>query len=256
MARKARIKSSTGFYHVVLKGIDGRNIFMDEEDKLFFMEKLIRARESGDFKVCAYCLMDNHVHLLLKEGEELGVSIKRITVGYVRYHNQKYGRVGHLFHNRYNSEPIEDEGYLLAVIRYIHNNPLKAHMAGSQAEYKWSSYQKYLDAYRNDFSWVDTEMIQSYFKNRVDFEKFSCEENQDDCLDTRTFEKCTDEGIKNLINASKYASINYSRIMDLTRAERDECIREIHRETGGSIRQLSRVLGIGKRIIENAIKEQ
>ena len=89
MARKARIKSSTGFYHVVLKGIDGRNIFMDEEDKLFFMEKLIRARESGDFKVCAYCLMDNHVHLLLKEGEELGVSIKRITVGYVRYHNQK-----------------------------------------------------------------------------------------------------------------------------------------------------------------------
>ncbi|MBC3899269.1 transposase [Acetobacterium malicum] len=251
MARQARIKSSTGVYHVMLKGIDSRNIFMDEDDKLFFMEKLKRARELGEFKLYAYCLMDNHVHLLLKEGEELGVSIKRITVGYVRYHNQKYGRTGHLFQNRYNSEPVEDERYLLAVMRYIHNNPLKAHMVESQAEYIWSSYQKYLDAYKNIFSRVDTEIVQSYFKNSVDFEKFSCEENQDDCLDTRTLIKCTDEDIKELIKASNY----YSRIMDLPKSERDECINQIYRETGSSIRQLSRVLGIGKRIIENAIKE-
>jgi REP element-mobilizing transposase RayT len=252
MARQARIKSSTGVYHVMLKGIDSRNIFMHEDDKLFFMEKLIRARELGEFKLYAYCLMDNHVHLLLKEGEELGVSIKRITVGYVRYHNQKYGRTGHLFQNRYNSEPVEDERYLLAVMRYIHNNPLKAHMVESQAEYIWSSYQKYLDAYKNIFSWVDTEIVQSYFKNSVDFEKFSCEENQDDCLDASTFVKYTDDGIKALVKEN----LRYSRIMDLTKSERNECIQLIYRETGGSIRQLSRVLGIGKRIIENAIKEQ
>ncbi|MDO9492907.1 transposase [Acetobacterium sp.] len=252
MARLARIKSTTGVYHVMLKGIDSRNIFMDEEDKLFFMEKLIRARELGEFKLYAYCLMDNHVHLLLKEGEELGVSIKRITVGYVRYHNQKYGRTGHLFQNRYVSEPVENERYLLTVIRYIHNNPMKANMVATQAEYTWSSYQKYLEAYKNIFCWVDTELIQSYFKNIADFEKFSYEENQDDCLDTRAFVKCTDEGIKDFIKANQH----YSRIMDLTKTERDECILIIYKETGSSIRQLSRVLGIGKRIVENAIKEQ
>lgn len=252
MARQARIKSTTGVYHVMLKGIDSRNIFMDEEDLQFFMEKLIRARELGEFKLYAYCLMDNHVHLLLKEGEEIGVSIKRITVGYVRYHNQKYGRTGHLFNNRYKSEPVEDQQYLLAVMRYIHNNPVKANMVATQAEYKWSSYQKYLDAYKNIYSWTDTGLIQSYFKNVVDFEKFSCEENQDDFLDTRTFVKCTDADIKDLIKANPH----YSRIMDLTKTERDECIQLICKETGGSIRQLSRVLGIGKRIIENAVKQQ
>jgi len=252
MARQARIKSSTGVYHVMLKGIDSRNIFMDEDDKQYFMEKLKRAKELGEFKLYAYCLMDNHVHLLLQEGEELGISIKRITVGYVRYHNQKYGRTGHLFQNRYSSEPVEDDRYLLAVMRYIHNNPLKAHMAESQTEYIWSSFQKYLDAYKNIICWVDTELIRSYFKNSTDFEKFSCEENQDDCLDTRTFVKYTDEGIKDLFKANQH----YSRIMDLPKAERNECIQLIYRETGGSIRQLSRVLGIGKRIIENAIKEQ
>ena len=82
MARQARIKSMTGIYHVMLKGIDSRNIFMDDEDKMYFMENLKRAKERGEFKLYAYCLMDNHVHLLLKEGEEVGVSIKRITVGY------------------------------------------------------------------------------------------------------------------------------------------------------------------------------
>lgn len=252
MARQARIKSVTGVYHVMLKGMDSRNIFMDEEDKLLFMEKLIRARELGEYKLYAYCLMDNHVHLLLKEGEELGESIKRITVGYVRYHNQKYGRTGHLFNNRYKSEPVEDECYLLSVMRYIHNNPIKAGMTASQVEYKWCSYQNYLDAYKNIYGWIDTEMIQGYFKSSVDFEKFSCEENQDDCLEIRTFVKCTDEDIRAFIKADTH----YFKIMDLTKTERDECINQIYRETGGSIRQLSRVLGIGKRIIENALKAE
>ncbi|KNZ43096.1 transposase [Acetobacterium bakii] len=251
MARQARIKSTTGIYHVMLKGIDSRNIFMDDEDKMFFMEKLKRAKETGEFKLYAFCLMDNHVHLLLKEGEEIGVSMKRITVGYVRYHNQKYGREGHLFQNRYHSEPVEDDRYLLTVSRYIHNNPLKAHMAASQAEYRWSSYRNYLDAYHGIITPIDAELMQSYFNQLSDFEKFSCEDNQDHCLEVSTFVKCSDDDIKALIKENQ----RYAGIMDLTKAERNECIQSIHQATGGSIRQLSRVLGIGKRIIEKAIKE-
>lgn len=252
MARQAREKSMTGIYHVMLKGIDSRNIFMDDEDKMYFMEKLNRAKEMGEFKLYAYCLMDNHVHLLMKEGEELGVSIKRITVGYVRFHNQKYGREGHLFQNRYSSEAVADERYLLTVLRYIHNNPLKAHLVTSQSEYKWSSYQNYLDAYHGLTEYVDADLMQSYFKQVSDFEKFSCEVNQDDCLDASAFVKYTDDGIKAMVKENQ----RYSRIMSLSKTERNECIRIIHKETSCSIRQLSRVLGIGKRIIENAIKEQ
>lgn len=251
MARQARIKSMTGIYHVMLKGIDSRNIFMEDEDKMYFMEKMKRAKEKGEFELYAYCLMDNHVHLLLKEGEEIGASIKRMTVGYVRFHNQKYGREGHLFQNRYNSEAVEDERYLLTVLRYIHNNPLKAHMVTSQAEYEWSSYQNYLDAYHKIKGHVDTDLIQSYFKQVSDFEKFSCEVNQDDCLDVSTFVKYTDDRIQAMVKENQ----RYSRIMSLTKSERNESIRIIHKKTGCSIRQLSRVLGIGKRIVENALKE-
>lgn len=90
MARQAREKSSTGVYHVILKGLDGRSIFLDHEDRLMSMDKLEKARQAGGFKLYAYCLMDNHVHLLMKEGETLGQSIKRITVGFVQLHNKKW----------------------------------------------------------------------------------------------------------------------------------------------------------------------
>lgn len=83
MPRQARVKSETGIYHVMLKGIDNRDIFLDEFDRSKFIEQIIRAKEKGLFALLAYCLMDNHVHLLIKENEEIGKSIKRITVGYV-----------------------------------------------------------------------------------------------------------------------------------------------------------------------------
>lgn len=135
MGRRPRERSETGIYHVILKGLDGRSLFYDGEDRDVFMDKLRRAREIGGLELYAYCLMDNHVHLLIKEGEELGVSMKRLTVGYVQFHNKKYGRTGHLFLNRYHSEVVEDDHYLLAVTRYIHRNPVKAYLVSDPGEY-------------------------------------------------------------------------------------------------------------------------
>lgn len=119
MARQARKRSNTGIYHVMLRGIDKRDIFLDGEDREKFIENIIKAKEVGNFEIYGYCLMDNHVHLLIKEDEEIGTNIKRITVGYVGWHNNKYERTGHLFQNRYKSEPVETESYLIIVLRYI-----------------------------------------------------------------------------------------------------------------------------------------
>ena len=80
-------RSLSGIYHIMLKGIDGRDIFLDDEDRIKFIENTVKARGKGNFKLHAYCLMDNHVHLLIKENEEIGTSIKRITVGCVQWHN-------------------------------------------------------------------------------------------------------------------------------------------------------------------------
>ena len=82
MPRQPRQKSETGIYHVMVKGIDERNIFLEDGDKKKFMSQLLKAKEKGSFALLAYCLMDNHVHLLLEEIEELGTAMKRINVGY------------------------------------------------------------------------------------------------------------------------------------------------------------------------------
>lgn len=182
MARQARIKSATGIYHVILKGQDGRNIFLDDSDRSIFMEKLKKAKETGGFQLYAYCL-DNHVHLLIKEDEELGTSIKRITVGYVQLHNNKYGRTGHLFQNRFTSEAVEDEQYLMTVVRYIHRNPLKAGMITRLEEYPWSSYHKITKAYQRNQSTLNIGIIKDNFPTVADFVRFSEEEKQDDCLE-------------------------------------------------------------------------
>lgn len=88
--------------------------------------------------------MDNHVHILIREGKEpLSKVMKRIGVSYVYWYNWKYERNGHLFQDRYKSEPVEDDKYLLTVIRYIHQNPLKAGIVDSIDQYQWSSHHEY-----------------------------------------------------------------------------------------------------------------
>lgn len=112
MPRVPRISSSIYTYHVIQRGIDKRNIFLSTEDYDKFLFYIVKAKEKCAFSIYAYCLMTNHVHLLIKtEEDSIGNVMRRITVGYVQYHNNKYGRNGHLFQNRFISEPVEDSRY-------------------------------------------------------------------------------------------------------------------------------------------------
>ena len=153
MGRKPREKSGTGIYHVMLRGVNRQDIFEDEEDYAVFKKQLYRVvfykDESGRPQpprcaIYAYCLMTNHVHLLVRETiEDLSTVIKRITVGYALYYNSKYQHVGHLFQNRFRSEVVNDEGYFLTLLRYIHQNPVAAAITKTVADYKWSSWGEY-----------------------------------------------------------------------------------------------------------------
>ena len=120
MPRQARRKSKSGIYHVMLRGINKQVIFEDEEDSLKFLETLKNYKAISGYKIFAYCLMSNHIHLLLKvEKENLDLIIKRIAGSYVYWYNWKYHRSGHLFQDRFKSEPVEDDMYFLTVIRYM-----------------------------------------------------------------------------------------------------------------------------------------
>ena len=252
MAREKRKRSETGIYHVMLRGIEGRNIFKDDEDKGKFKEAIIKAKEKGEFFLFGYCLMNNHVHMLIKENEEIGISIKRITVSYVQWYNNKYGREGHLFQNRYRSEVVENERYLLVVLRYIHQNPLKAKIENKIGEYTWSSYKDYLDYYdKKEISEiVDTEMIYGYYKNKINFEKYTKEINKDECLEYIEKVKYTDDELQ-VVLKERYG---IDKISKMSIKERNQLIRIIKNDIDISNRQLARVLNIGRGIVEKAIR--
>lgn len=142
--RYRRGKSETGMYHIMVRGIDRMSIFQDEEDYNRYLETLLRFKKSNNYELYSYCLMSNHVHLLIKEVDEpIERLMKRIGVSYVNYF-KKYKRVGHLFQDRYKSENIDTEQYLLECSRYIHNNPVKANLVKLPEDYLWSSYPCYL----------------------------------------------------------------------------------------------------------------
>lgn len=153
MPRKQRVPSPTGIYHVMLRGINRSDIFHDEID-FMKMEKILRSMakpvdKKGNpqkplCKIYAYCLMTNHIHLLIAEIEEpIGTIVKRLGVAYVSYYNKRRKRTGPLFEGRFRSEPVDGSEYFITLLHYIHNNPVKAGMTIKPGWYKWSSMREY-----------------------------------------------------------------------------------------------------------------
>jgi len=127
MPRHARQRSETGIYHIILRGINKQIIFEDNEDKERLLDTLKRYKPVSNYELYGYCFMDNHIHILIKETTEpISMVVKRISGSYVAWFNWKYGRCGHLFQERFKSEAVENDAYFLTVLRYIHQNPVKA----------------------------------------------------------------------------------------------------------------------------------
>ncbi|UNC90641.1 REP-associated tyrosine transposase [Candidatus Contubernalis alkaliaceticus] len=243
MARTAREKSETGIYHIMLRGIDKRNIFLKDSDYEKFTEYIKKAKEKTAFTVFAYCLMPNHVHMLLKvETEEVGDVVRRITVGYAQYHNIKNGRTGHLFQNRFKSEPVNTDEYFLVVLRYIHQNPIKAGLVEKIEDYKWSSY----NAYINKDTLINTTFALNYFKGIQGFIAFTLEETEDQCLKYNPKKRYTDEELEETISLL----VDKSLLHTLDIASRNNILKSIKETTGASNRQLSRILKIGRGILD------
>lgn len=129
----------------MLRGINRWNIFQDSEDRITFLEKLGLVKERSSCNIYGYCLMSNHVHLLVRETiETISQIMQRLGSAYVYWYNRKHDRVGHLFQGRFHSEAVDADEYLLTALRYIHQNPVKAGIALDCANYPWSSYHDYM----------------------------------------------------------------------------------------------------------------
>lgn len=244
MARGPRKKSESGIYHVILRGIDKRDLFISAADYEKFLSYIEKAKEKSVFAVYAYCLMSNHVHLLLKtEAEEIGNVMRMITVGYAQYHNIKHGRTGHLFQNRFKSEAVDDDKYFLTVLRYIHQNPVKAGIVDNIANYKWSSYHEYNTS---KAKLVNASFALSFFADIQSFKEFMSEKNDTECLEYDSKVRYSDEALKNFI--ATFSTIDNLQRLGIN--SRNEELKMIKEKTGASNRQLSRVLNVGRGILE------
>lgn len=140
MPRRPRQLADSGIYHVMLRGVNRDVLFLEAGDYERFLTTLGRVRADSGCMVLAYCLMPNHVHLIVRTtGEPIGAVIKRLGVSYAGWFNRKYGRVGHLFQDRFQSRPVEDDSYFVTLIRYVWNNPVEAGLVERPELFPWSS---------------------------------------------------------------------------------------------------------------------
>lgn len=145
MPRVARLKGLNSTYHIIMRGNEKKNIFLDSKDKSRFIEILTRMKEKYNYRLEAYCLMDNHVHLLINDNEnDISQIMKSINISYAYYFNNTYDREGHLFQDRFVSEVVADDRYLLAASAYIHNNPVRAGIVKKPEDFQWSSMREYM----------------------------------------------------------------------------------------------------------------
>ena len=247
MPRRGRVKSETGIYHVMLRGINRQVIFEDDEDCVKMMQTLSDVKEVSKCKIFAYCLMQNHCHFVLKtESESLEQIFKRIGARYVYWYNLKYKRTGHLFQDRYKSETVESDKHLLAVLRYVHQNPIKAGLAKVLIDYPWSSYKEYV----GKPVLVDTGFIYSMMSKK-EFKEYSIIETSDSALeDEPTKIRVSDTEAKDKIHEiSRCGSL--AKFQQLASDEQRLYIKKF-KEAGMSIRQINRLTGISKGIVERA----
>ena len=288
MPRVARIKSNYGVYHIIMRGINRQTIFEDEEDYAKFIQTMQKYKEMCEYKIYAYCLMGNHMHLLLKEGKEpLETVMRRICGSYVFWYNKKYKRIGYLFQDRYKSEPVENDVHFLTVLRYIFHNPLKAGVVTDILNYKWTNYLDYLEGIIDGNIEGDIEgnnegnnegnldgnieeniegiSLEGNTQNEIDFVlnifhldrqkaiksfiEHINKKSDDKCLDITDKQRLTDDEARELIKV--HFKIEHAiDIQNFDIANRNLVLKDLKKRYGLSIRQIERVTGISRGVIQ------
>src|SRR5207245_7841442 len=145
MARKGRAEVAGGLYHVITRGNNRRQIFNSPVDYQKFLSLLSTQKAKLPFFLYAYCLMTNHVHLLIeRQADSVGRIMHRLLTGYAQYYNRRYRRVGHLLQGRHKAILCQSDRYLSELVRYIHLNPVRAEMVSKPEQYQYSGLRAYL----------------------------------------------------------------------------------------------------------------
>lgn len=257
MPRTARKLSEMKIYHITVRGINKQDIFFDYMDRKTYLKYLKEAKEKTDFEIYAYCLMSNHVHILIKDTENnISKIMQSISIRYSKYFNKKYERVGHLFQNRYGSQNVNDDGYLLRVQKYIHQNPEIAGICKAD-KYEWSSYNEYI--YQENM--CNTKEILNIFgkdilNNKRLFKEYTLRTDKNVHIDYEM------EGIKKISDDEAIRIIqdlcnikNLAEISQLNTVRQKEYLIKLKECKVITAIQISRIIGINRKIVERIMKK-
>ena len=251
MARCARRKSCCDMYHVIARGTSKQLIFEDDVDRSRFLELMRTSFHELDVSVLAYVLMDNHIHILAQSSlENLSKGLRRLLGTYALRFNKRHNRCGHLFGERFQSEPVEDDDNLLTVVRYIHNNPVAASLS-STASWKWSSYQEYL----GKPGFTKTDLVLDMLGGVEAFEEFHELEHVGklpmEASQASSQQKRLSDRQAGVLAASLIGKEALGALKQAPKKERDAAIRLL-KGNGISARQIQRLTGLSLGSISKA----
>lgn len=251
MGRPSRIVGESNIYHVTTRGVAQQSVFEDDLDRRHMFDLLRDSSEKFNVTIHAWCFMSNHIHLLLQAPmASISSFMNSVLSRYAKTYNERHARSGHLFQERFYSNNIDSDEYLLTAVRYIHFNPIKMGIH-DLARYRWSSYSEYLGC----DGLCDTTFVLDVFDGLQSFQSFHATPNNDQENYSSTFEgpqrndpPSDDELIalaKNLLNIE-----NISTISRVSRKTRNDML--VILKSRMSVRQISRITGLGRNVIQRA----
>jgi REP element-mobilizing transposase RayT len=167
MARKPRLDIPGGLYHVILRGNAQQDIFFDDHDRQVFYDLLGEGSRRFGYRVHAFCLMSNHIHLAIQtSAKPLSQGLHNLSFRYTRHVNKTQGRAGHLFQGRYKALLVDADRYLLELVRYIHLNPVRARLVRDPVHYPHSGHTGYLG--KRSFEFLTIDWVLAQFSDRAD----------------------------------------------------------------------------------------
>ncbi len=226
MPRFPRNYLKTSFFHVMSQGINKNFIFEDSIDIKFYIKNMYEIKDKYNVKIIAYCIMNNHVHMLLETAgvENLSKYMHCLNTRFGQYYNKKYKRVGYVFRDRYKAEGIYSEKQLYNCIKYIYDNPVKAEICKKPEEYEFSNYKKIDFIDDEEYAFIDVEedkeiICEKLVKEFLNKKKMKMEEVRENKAE-----------LKKLIKILKQHKIAFRTISKTININREKLRREYNKE--------------------------
>lgn len=252
MPRIARKNLGSGFFHVMVQGIKKEKIFYKREYKEKYIQLMKIFKEKQKIELVNYCVMDNHVHIIIytEDIEELTKFMERLNTTYAINYNKAENRVGYVYRNRFESKEIYNQDYLTKCIKYVHMNPVKAQITKTEGEYKYSSYNDYI----NKKGIVTNELLQKIFNSEYNYlKKFLKIEYDEELFKDAETEKITVEELKK--NIDEFLNKEEITLKELKKEKR--LIKKLYNtmKLKPSKAELARQLGVDRAKISKILKE-